>query len=305
MGKIAFVFPGQGAQHPGMGLSLRDASLAAAEVFRLADALRPGTSAQCFGGSEAALTQTANTQPCLWAVETAAAAALTEAGIRADLTAGFSLGEWSALSYAQVVDASTCFRLVQHRGRLMQEAAAQADTAMAAVVKLSSGTVENICGRFRGVYPVNYNCPGQTVVAGLRSEMPAFTAAVREAGGRALPLKVSGGFHSPFMVEAAARFGAILEDVELRTPAISLYSNVTGRPFDGDIKDLLLRQICSPVRWGDAIRHMMAQGADTFIEVGPGNVLRGLIAKIDPHVKILGVSDALTLEETIREVKTC
>ena len=305
MGKVAFVFPGQGAQYPGMGKSLCEVSPAAAEIFRMADALRPGTSEQCFSGSEAELKETGITQPCLWTVEMAAAAALHEAGIRADLTAGFSLGELSALSYAQVVDASTCFNLVCQRGRLMQEAAEAVDTAMAAVVKLDNAAVEAICSRFEGVYPVNYNCPGQVTVAGRKASMAPFSAAVKEAKGRALPLKVSGGFHSPFMNEASAAFGRLLDAVDFHSPVIPMYSNLTGLPYDRGPKALLEKQICSPVRWEAIIRNMIAAGADTFIEVGPGTVLRGLIGKIDKNVRVLGVSDAESLAATIQEVKSC
>ena len=304
MGKVAFVFPGQGAQYPGMGKSLCEVSPAAAEIFRLADRIRPGTSHQCFEGADEELKQTAITQPCLWTVETAAAAALTEAGIHADVCAGFSLGELTALSFAHVVDISTCFDLVCHRGRLMQEAAEAVDTAMAAVVKLDNDTVASICARFDGVYPVNYNCPGQVTVAGLRSSMADFSAAVKKAGGRALPLKVSGGFHSPFMAEASKAFSAILEDLNFHSPVLPLYANKTGLPYGGDMKQTLASQICSPVRWEDTIRNMINCGVDTFIEVGPGNVLQGLIAKIDKNVRAFGVSDADTLKKTIEEVGT-
>ena len=305
MGKVSFVFPGQGTQYPGMGKSLCEVSPAAAAVFAMADAVRPGTSTQCFAGTEAELQETKITQPCLWAVEMAAAAALTEAGISADVCAGFSLGELSALSYVSIVDMSTCFKLVCHRGKLMQEAAEAVDTAMAAVVKLDNDTVEAICAQFEGVYPVNYNCPGQVTVAGLRSSMAAFSTAVKEAKGRALPLKVSGGFHSPFMAKAAEDFGEVLANVEFHAPAIPLYSNLTGSLYGGDMKDLLKKQICSPVRWETIIRNMIADGVDTFIEVGPGNVLQGLISKIDKTVRVFGVSDAESLAKTIQEVKTC
>lgn len=305
MGKVAFVFPGQGAQHPGMGKDLAENSPAAAEVFRMADAIRPGTSEQCFRGSAEELTETKTTQPCMVAVELAAAAALRSAGVKADMAAGFSLGELSALSYTQVVDNSTSFALVCRRGQLMQEAAEKCDTSMAAVVKLQSETVEALCSQFEGVYPVNYNCPGQVTVAGLKSQMPAFSAAVKAAGGRALPLKVSGGFHSPFMAEAAEAFGQALEQAAFSESAIPLYSNVTGTVYDGDPRGLLRQQICSPVRWETIIRNMIAAGTDTFIEVGPGNVLQGLIKKIDPNVRVFGVSDAETLNNTIREVQIC
>ena len=187
----------------------------------------------------------------------------------------------------------------------MQRAAEAVETSMAAVVKLPNETVEELCSRFDGVYPVNYNCPGQTVVAGLKSGMAAFSAAVKDAKGRALPLNTSGGFHSPFMAEASARFSKLLEPVDLQTPAIPIYSNLTGHPYDGNMKHLLQQQICSPVRWESIIRHMIDDGVDTFIEVGPGNVLQGLIRRIDRSVRVFGVSDAASLDETRKEVQVC
>ena len=303
MGKIAFVFPGQGAQHSGMGKELCEASNAAAEIFRLADSLRPGTSEQCFNGDEESLKQTKVTQPCLFAVELAAAAALTEAGVKADMAAGFSLGEVAALTFTGTVDFSTGFSLVCKRGELMQDAAEKVETSMAAVVRLDNATVEEIAAKFEGVYPVNYNCPGQVSVAGLAESMTAFSAAVKEAGGRAIPLKVSGGFHSPFMAEAAEQFGAILENVNFNAPNMPLYSNFTGKPYDDDPAELLSKQVCNPVRWEDSVRHMIANGVDTFIELGPGQVLGGLIAKIDKSVRCLSVADNESLEKTLAEVK--
>lgn len=305
MGRIAFVFPGQGAQYPGMGRELCDASPAAAEIFRQAEMIRPGTKGQCFEDPAELLQQTEICQPAMFTVELAAAAALEEAGIQADMAAGFSLGELAALSYAHIVDFSISFNLVCLRGQLMQQCAQRCDSSMAAVVKLSNEAVEEICSRFEHVYPVNYNCPGQVTVAAPRSEMADFAAAVKAAGGLAVPLKVSGGFHSPFMVSAANEFGAYLKDIPFRTPRVPLYSNCTGRPYEGSVQDLLAKQICNPVQWEQAVRHMISQGTDTFIEVGPGNVLQGLIKKIDPSVRVFGVSDAESLKQTIQEVTSC
>lgn len=300
MGRLAFVFPGQGAQYPGMGRELAQISPAAAEVFRMADRLRPGTSAQCFGGTEEELKQTGITQPCMVAVEMAAAQALEEKGIVPDMVAGFSLGELTALSFSGVVDKSTTFGLVCHRGRLMQAAAEEHDTFMAAVVKLTDAQVAQVCAGFDGVYPVNYNCPGQVTVAGLKCRMAEFSAAVKQAGGRALPLKVGGGFHSPFMAEAAEEFGKLLEHVEFHQPEIPVYSNVTGEVYGGNVAELLARQICSPVQWETIVRGMISEGVDTFVEVGPGNVLQGLIRKIDPSVRTFGVCDRESLEKLVR-----
>lgn len=305
MGRIAIVFPGQGAQYVGMGKELTEISPAAAEVFRWLDEIRPGTSAQCFTGSEEALLETKITQPCMFAVEMAAAAALNEAGIYADMAAGFSLGELAALSYTKIVDTSTTFELVCRRGELMQNAAEVVDTSMAAVVRMNNAAVEETCSQFEGVYPVNYNCPGQVAVAGLAGKMAEFSAAVKAAGGRAIPLKVNGGFHSPFMAEAAEAFRELLKSVDFCGPIIPLYSNVTGLPYGDNYEELLAKQICSPVRWESIVRNMIASGADTFIEVGPGTTLSGLIGKIDKNVRTFSVCDKDSLEKCVREVTVC
>lgn len=304
MSKIAFVFSGQGAQAPGMGKELYECSAAAKAVFDLCDGIRPGTSQQCFNGTKEELTVTANTQPDMFAVEVAAAKALVEAGIIPDALAGFSLGEISALAFSGAVSLEDGFRLVCQRGQLMQDASNAVDSAMVAVVKLSPEKVEELAGQFDQVYPVNYNSPAQTVCAGLSASMEGFKAAVKEAGGRALPLKVSGAFHSPFMATAAEGLKQVLAPMEFGTPCCSLYSNVTAMPYEqGQFQDLLSRQVVSPVRWQTIVENMIAAGVDTFIEVGPGKTLTGLIGKINPNVKTLNVEDAESLRLTIEEVK--
>ena len=235
-------------------------------------------------------------------MEFAAFEVLREAGISPNAMAGFSLGEVAASTAAGIFDRETGFRLVCRRGELMQHAAEQQDTAMAAVVKLTPNQVEELCRRFTHVYPVNYNCPGQISVAGLSSEMPEFSAAVKNAGGRAIPLKVKGAFHSDFMKEAADAFAQELEKVSFSAPTVALYSNMTAELYTTNVKDLLSKQICNPVRWESIIRNMIASGVDTFVEIGPGKTLTNMVGKIDSGVKAYSVSELSVL---LSEVKSC
>ena len=285
MGKIAFVFSGQGDQYPGMGRELYDSCPAAAEVFRMCEAIRPGTLRQCFEGPADELKETKNTQPCLFAMELAAAEVLMEKGIMPHAAAGFSLGEVAAATVAGIFDRETGFRLVTKRGELMQTESKKYDTAMAAVVRLTAQQVCELTAKYDGLYPVNFNCPGNVTVSGLAEQMGAFSADVKAAGGRVLPLKVKGAFHSPFMAEAASAFGEELTKTKLGKPAIPLYSNVTAQPYDADPVRLLAKQIESPVRWEALIRNMIASGIDTFIEIGPGRTLTNMIKKIDLTAK--------------------
>lgn len=290
MGRIAYVFAGQGDQYPGMGKNIWDRYDIAKDVYKMCDKIRPGTSKQCFEGTEEELKQTDNTQPCLFAMELAAAKVLLDKGIKPDVVAGFSLGEVTAAAFAGIVDERSGFKLVCRRGELMQRAAEQFDTFMAAVVKLSNEQVESICDRYENVYPVNYNCPGQVTVSGLTSQMADFSADVRKAGGRAIPLKVKGAFHSPFMKEAAESFaGELRKCTSLNNTGgtqITLYSDVTAQPYTDDIVKLLSNQICSPVKWEQIIRNMIADGVDTFVEIGPGKTLSNMIKKIDASVSV-------------------
>ena len=251
------------------------------------------------------LCETRNTQPCLFTVEMATAAALAEAGIQADMAAGFSLGEISALSYSKAVDFATGLMLVMHRGALMQEASEKRPTRMAAVLKLSNDEVRRICSEFPDVYPVNFNCPGQVSVSGVSEEMQPFSAAVKAAGGRSVPLKVSGAFHSPFMTEAAKAFATELVGVSIARPFLPLYSNYTGTVYGQDMKTTLAKQIDHPVQWETIIREMISAGADTFFELGPGRTLCNFITKIDPSVRTFGINEAEDLLAAWTEVKSC
>lgn len=299
MGKIAFVFSGQGDQYPGMGKELAGRNPAAARVYEMCERLRPGTTAQCFDGSEEELKETKNTQPCLFAMELAAASVLMEKGVTPDAAAGFSLGEIVAATVSGIFDNETGFRLVCRRGELMQREAEKFDTSMAAVVKLTPEQVQDVCAKYPDIYPVNFNCPGQITVSGLSEQMPDFFADVKAAGGRALPLKVKGAFHSPFMSKAAEAFAEELARAEIREGSIPLYSNWTAGPYAGDTVELLSKQICNPVQWEKLIRNMIAGGVDTFIEIGPGKTLTNMIRKISADVKAVSVDDYLS------EVEVC
>ena len=293
MGKIAFVFSGQGDQFPGMGKEMYETYPAAKKIYDQCDKIRPGTSAQCFQGTEEELKETRNTQPCLFAMELAAASVLIEKGITPDAVAGFSLGEVVAATVCGIFDNETGFRLVCKRGELMQSEAEKFDTSMAAVVKLTSEQLQEVCDQYSDVYPVNFNCPGQITVSGLSSQMVDFFSDVKAAGGRAIPLKVKGAFHSPFMKAAAAAFAEELEKAEVKDRHIMLYSNLTAEVYTDDVTGLLSKQICSPVQWEKIIRNMIADGVDTFIEIGPGKTLTNMIRKICTDVKAISITEYL------------
>ena len=302
MGKIAFVFSGQGAQYPGMGQSLCEASPAAKFVFELADSLRPGTSSQCFSGTVEELSVTKNTQPCLYCVDLAAAKALEEKGVRADYAAGFSLGEVAAAAFAGIFTDKSGFEFVCRRAEAMQKAAEENPGSMAAVLKLTNEKVEELCGKFTRVWPVNYNCPGQLVVAGESSQLKEFQELVKAEGGRAAPLAVSGGVHSPFMESAASELEDVLANIELGRPRLPVYANFTAKPYSDNAKDLLVSQVKSPVRWQETVEALAAQGVDTFLECGPGKTLCGLIKKTVKTARVFQVQDAETLNAALSEI---
>lgn len=299
MGKIAFVFAGQGAQYPGMGQSLYQCSPAARTVFDLAEELRPGTREQCFSGTAELLSTTINTQPCLYCVDLAAAKALEEKGVHADFAAGFSLGEIPALAFGGILKERDGFSFVCKRAQAMQQAAEENPGAMAAVLKLSHQQVEELCGQFSKVWPVNYNCPGQLVVAGESAQLAEFQLKVKDAGGRAAPLAVSGGFHSPFMESAAIQLEKVLGETSFAPGRLPVYANYTAQPYGEDPARWLVNQVKSPVRWQETVEALILQGVDTFIECGPGKTLCGLIKKTDKTVRALPVQDEESLKAAL------
>ena len=201
------------------------------------------------------------------------------------------------------MDFDTAFTLVCRRGELMQRAAEQTPTAMAAVLKLSNEEVERLCAGFAHVWPVNYNCPGQVTVSGLENEMADFYKAVRAAGGRTMPLKVRGAFHSPYMQDASDEFAVAIDQYTFAAPRIPVYANFTAEPYGADVAGTLKEQMCHPVRWETTVRNMLAAGADTFVELGPGRTMCNLIAKTDKAARCFSVAEAKDVAALLAEVR--
>ena len=301
MGMLAVLFAGQGAQHEGMGKAMADASPEARAVFERCDAVRPGTSAQCFEAPLSELSLTENTQPCVWAVDVACARALAARGVEPACVAGFSLGELAALAFAGALTDEEAFSLVCRRSELMAQACAENPGGMVAVLKLAPEKIEELAKQ-AGAWPVNYNSPAQTVCAGSAEAVARLGELVREQGGRAMPLAVSGAFHSPFRASASAGLRSALEGVQLAAPRVPVWANATAEPYPADaagIADLLSRQVASPVRWTKTLEGMAAQGVDTFVEVGPGKVLTGLVKRTLPEARALTCETPEDLENVL------
>jgi|LSQX01.3.fsa_nt_gb [acyl-carrier-protein] S-malonyltransferase len=296
MAGIAFLFSGQGAQYTGMGKALYEYSPAARDVLDRLNARRRDLLELCFTGSAEDLSKTENTQPAVYAVDLAAAAAAKEAGIQPSAAAGFSLGELAALAFAGYYTPEEGFDLVRKRASFMADAAAKIPGAMLVVLRMENEAVETLC-RGRTLYPVNYNCPGQLVVSGAPEDIQYLQEKIKEAKGRSVPLPVSGGFHSPLMEEAAARMEVELKQVIFRDPLIPVYANDTGQVYGDNAADHLSNQINHPVRWEDSIRNMIRRGIDCFVEAGPGKTLSGFVTRIAPEVRVISVDSPEDLEK--------
>lgn len=288
--KKAYVFPGQGAQYTGMGKDLYDTNPTAREMFDKADTILGFKISEImFSGTDEELKQTRVTQPAIFLHSVALAATLGEE-FRPDMVAGHSLGELSALTAAGALTFEDGLRLVAARAEAMQKACEVRPSTMAAVIALADEKVEEVCAGIDGVVvAANYNCPGQVVISGEVESVQAACVALKEAGAkRALPLNVSGAFHSPMMEPARAELQAAIEATEFHQPICPVYQNVDAQPHSNpdEIKQNLIAQLTSPVRWTQSVERMVADGATSFEELGPGQVLQGLIKKINKEVEV-------------------
>ena len=290
----AYVFPGQGSQFPGMGKDLYENNSEAKAMFDKANEILGFDIADImFNGTEEDLRQTKVTQPAVFLYSVALAKSLGEE-FKPDMTAGHSLGEFSALVAAEALSFEEGLKLVAARASAMQKACEMTPSTMAAVLKLSDEVVEEICAEVKEgiVVAANYNCPGQVVISGEEAAIDAACQKLLEAGAKsALNLKLGGAFHSPLMEPARAELAAAIEKAEFKTPKCPIYQNVTAQAETNPdiIKENLVAQLTAPVKWTQSVMNMINDGAVSFTEVGPGNVLQGLVSKINNTVEVNGV----------------
>ncbi|HXQ24785.1 MAG TPA: ACP S-malonyltransferase [Candidatus Acidoferrales bacterium] len=309
MSKLAFLFPGQASQYPGMGRDLAANFPESRAVFDEADAaLGFAISKLCFEGPEEKLKLTENTQPAILTVSVAAYRALEKRGITPDFTAGHSLGEYSALVAAGALDFAGAVKLVRQRGRYMQEAVPAGEGAMAAILGLSPADVAEVCKKAAGgevVSPANMNSPEQTVVAGSAAAVKRAVEIASQSGAkRAVILPVSAPFHCALLAPAQKRLEPDLRAAAFAALRFPLITNVDAEVITSgeEAREALIRQVTLPVRWLDSMREMIDQGVNVFVEVGPGKVLSGLLRQIDRSVRCFNVEDAASLQATLDKI---
>lgn len=304
MSKTAFIFPGQGAQYVGMAKDFYEQIPVSRKVIdKASQATGIDIPALCFQANEK-INITEYTQIAMLAAEAAMLRALEERGVRSQVNAGLSLGEYGALLASGVMSEEDAFAAVRRRGILMQEAVPTGG-AMAAVLGAEAALIEEICEKTEGIVSVaNYNCPGQIVITGEKEAVERAGESLKEAGARRIiPLNVSGPFHSGMLEGAGEKLGEALAEVKLHEFTVPYVTNVTAQYVTetSEVKELLVKQVSSPVRWQQCVERMLADGVDTFIEIGPGKTLAGFMRKIDRKAKVLNVEKVEDLEKAVKE----
>ena len=306
MSKIAFIFPGQGAQACGMGKDFYEQTETGKRIFDKATQLMGFSMPQlCFEENDR-LDITEYTQAAMVTASIAMMRVLEENGIKPDVAAGLSLGEYCALAAAGVMSDEDAIRTVRQRGILMQEAVPVGEGAMAAILALDASAIEEVTGAMEGVWIANYNCPGQIVISGEKAAVEDACEKLKAAGAkRAVMLNVSGPFHSGMLADAGERLGEVLSQVELHEPQIPYVANVTAQYVKsaGEVKELLTRQVSSSVRWQQSVEAMIADGVDTFIEIGPGRTLAGFMKKISREVRTLNVEKLEDIDKVVEALQ--
>lgn len=298
--KIAFVFNGQGSQTVKMGKDLYEAYDAVKEVFDQTD-----IKDLCFYGPSEELNNTANTQICVFTVSLAIANLLKQNGLKPEYVAGLSLGEYSALCFSEALSLKDGLKIVKARGLLMADELADSDSGMVAVMNLSADKIEEIVEEVNqgGLCQIaNYNSNSQIVITGINRALSKAAVLIKENGGRAVPLKVSGAFHSSLLDRASAKLYQILKDYEFKKPKFKVVYNISGKESDENIIDILSKQINHSVYFKQSIEYMIDQGVDTFVEIGPGKALSAFIRNINPEVKVYSVNDLSSYESLKREL---
>ena len=307
MSKIAFIFPGQGAQACGMGKDFYEQTETGKRIFDKATELMGFSMPElCFEENDR-LDITEYTQAAMVTASIAMMRVLEEKGIKPDVAAGLSLGEYCALAAAGVMSDEDAIRTVRQRGILMQEAVPVGEGAMAAILALDAAAIEEVTGAMEGVWIANYNCPGQIVISGEKAAVEEACEKLKAAGAkRAVMLNVSGPFHSGMLADAGERLGEVLSQVELHEPQIPYVANVTAQYVKSaaEVKELLTRQVSSSVRWQQSVEAMIADGVDTFIEIGPGKTLAGFMRKISRDVKTLNVEKLEDISKVAEALKS-
>ncbi len=306
MSRIAFIFPGQGAQYCGMGKDFYEQTETGRKVFdRASELLGFSVPELCFTENDR-LDITEYTQAAMVTTSIAMMDALKEHGVKPDVTAGLSLGEYCALAAASVMSEDDAITTVRQRGILMQEAVPAGVGAMAAILALDAAKIEEVLGGIEDVQIANYNCPGQIVISGKKEAVEKANEALLAAGAkRAIMLNVSGPFHSDMLQGAGEKLGAVLEGVAIHQPAIPYVANVTASYVTSadEVKPLLEKQVSSSVRWQQSVETMIADGVDTFIEIGPGRTLAGFMKKISRDVKVFNIEKLEDVEKVAEQLK--